>query len=70
MFTYLRERFHRKKDTLIKERCILNYIKMDKASAYIEIGYNWDLEPQEENHGKKIHQPWNATGDYDLIGRS
>lgn len=57
----MEEGFIGKKETLIKERHILNDIKMDKASAYIEIGYNWDLEPQEENDDKKIHQSWKAT---------
>lgn len=57
----LEEDFIEKKETLIKERHILNYIKMNKASAYIEIGYNWYLELQKENYDKKIHQSWNAT---------
>lgn len=56
MLSYLWGRFHRRKETLIKERHILKYIKMAKARAYIGIGYNWDLKPEEENYDDmKLH---------------
>lgn len=48
--------FNKRKETLIKEWQILKHMKMGKARTYIGIGYNWDLEPEEENYDdKKLH---------------
>lgn len=40
VLSYLWGRFHRRKETLIKERHILKYIKMAKDRAYTGIRYN------------------------------